>query len=98
MIDSVGIHEGSANVSGIVDTCGLCTGRTRNFEQLKNAAVLVIEVSMIGAGAVCLCAVVSDSLAGVILAEELIERRTGKVHFQETTSQICETVRVSRGV
>jgi hypothetical protein len=53
---------------------------------------------MIGAGAVCLCAVVADSLAGVILAEELIERRTEKVHFQETTSQICETVRVSRGV
>ena len=98
VVDSFGIHEESANVSGIVDPRGLRTGRAGNVEQLENGAELVKDVSMIGAGAVCLCAVVAGSLAGVILAEELIERRAGKVHFQETTSLICETVGVSRGV
>ena len=98
VIDSFGIHEKPANVSGIVNSCGLCTGRGGNVEQLENGAELVIDVSKIGAGAVCLCAVVTGSLSEVVLAEELIEWRAGIVHFQEMTSLICETVGIACGV
>src|SRR5216684_5860836 len=98
MIDSVGIYEEPANVSEIVDTGGLRTGRAGNVEQLENRAELVVDISIIGAAAVCLCAVVAGSLAVVILAEELIEQCAGKVNCQERTSGICETVGVSCGV
>jgi len=68
VIDSLGIYEESANASGIVDTCGLGTGGAGNVEQLENGAELVKDVSMIGTGAVRLCAVVAGSLAVVTLA------------------------------
>src|SRR5260370_21134626 len=50
---------------------------------------------MIGAGAVRLCAVVSGSLAEVVLAKQLIEGRAGIVDFQETTPEIREAVGLS---
>ena len=90
MIDSVGIYEEPANVSEIVDTGGLRTGRAGNVEQLENGVEFVIDVSMIGAGAVCLCAVVAGSLAAVILAKELIKGRAGKVHCQESAVDLAQ--------
>src|SRR5260370_7563358 len=50
---------------------------------------------MIGASAVCFCAVVSGSLAEVVLAKQLIEGRAGIVDFQETTPEIREAVGLS---
>ena len=97
VIDSFGIHEEPANVSGIVDTCGLRTGRAGDIEQLENGAELVVDVRMIGAGTVRLGAVVAGSLAEVVLAEELIKGRARIADFQESTSGICETVGVSCG-
>jgi hypothetical protein len=98
VIDPVGINEESANAAGIVDPGGLCSGRTRNVEQFKNTTELVINVSMIGAGSVRLCAVVSGSLADVVLAKQLIEGRAGIVDSQENTSEIREPVGLSVGI
>src|SRR6267154_2060900 len=95
VIHPVGINEESADPFGIVDPGRLCRGRTGNVEQFKNATELIIDVSMIGASAVCLCAVVSGSLAEVVLAKQLIEGRAGIVDFQETTPEIRETVGLS---
>src|SRR5260370_36587322 len=85
VINPVGINEESADLAGIVDPGGLCSGRTRNVEQFKNTTELVINVSMIGAGAVRLCAVVSGSLAEVVLAKRLFEGLAGMFDFPEKT-------------
>jgi hypothetical protein len=53
---------------------------------------------MIGAGSVRLCAVVSGSLADVVLAKQLIEGRAGIVDSQENTSEIREPVGLSVGI
>jgi len=95
VIHPVGINEESADLFGIVDPGRLCSGRTGNVEQFKNATELIIDVSMIGASAVCLCAVVSGSLAEVVLAKQLIEGRAGIIDFQETTPEIREAVGLS---
>lgn len=92
VINSFGIHEESANVSRIIDPRSLRTGRGGNIEQFENGAEFVIDVSIIRASAVCLCAVVTGCLSEVVLAEELIEQRAGIVHFLEMTKLICETV------
>src|SRR5258708_31463840 len=92
MIHSFGVNEESGNISGIVDPGSLRTGRSRNVKRFKNAAELVEDVSSIGGVTVRRCAEVAGSLSEVVQAEELIERRAGKVHCQEITSHVFETV------